>query len=87
MQKLNSRVFTFFNLEDGRHRIKREKPNRQLQAQHKYLEMALVADNFAISAYGEDEMTFHLLAIAHIVSFFFFFYSLYSFEEVKIMLR
>lgn len=33
--------------------------------------MALVADNFAISAYGENEMTFHLLAIAHIVSFFF----------------
>ena len=33
--------------------------------------MALVADNFAISVYGEDEMTFHLLAIAHIVSFFF----------------
>ncbi len=33
--------------------------------------MALLADNFAISAYGEDEMKFHLLAIAHIVSFFF----------------
>lgn len=47
--------------------------------------MALVADNFAISAYDENEMTFHLLAIAHIVSFFS--YSLYSFEEVKIMLR
>lgn len=33
--------------------------------------MALLADNFAISAYGEDEMKFHLLAIAHIVSFLF----------------
>ena len=32
--------------------------------------MALIADNFAISAYGEDEMTFHLMAIAHVVSLF-----------------
>ena len=34
-----------------------------------------MADNFAISAYGEDEMTFHLLAIAHIVSL-----SLFTFQ-------
>ena len=65
----------FFNLEDGGHRIRRGKPNRhrklKRQVQHKYLEMALIADNFAISAFGEDEMTFHLLAISHIVSLLF----------------
>lgn len=63
------------NLENDWKPIKRAKPNRhrrkKRQAPHKYLEMALVADNFAISAYGEDEMKFHLLTIAHIVSFLF----------------
>ena len=39
--------------------------------------MALVADNFAISAYGEDEMTFHLMAITHVVSLFSTVYTLF----------
>ena len=37
------------------------------QAPHKFLEVALVADNFAISAYGEEKMVDHLLTVAHIV--------------------
>ncbi|XP_068687209.1 A disintegrin and metalloproteinase with thrombospondin motifs 6-like isoform X1 [Montipora foliosa] len=45
-------------------RRRRERPT----AGQKFLELALVADNFAISAYGEDEMTTHLLTITHIVT-------------------
>ena len=55
--------------------FKRTKPNhhqrKKRQAPHKFLEMALIADDFAISAYGEKEMTYHLLTIAHIVSVMF----------------
>ncbi|XP_020600997.1 A disintegrin and metalloproteinase with thrombospondin motifs 6-like [Orbicella faveolata] len=81
---------TYHISEDGEHRIKRAKPNRHRRqkrdAPHKYLEMALVADNFAISAYGEDEMTFHLLAIAHIsackpVRHFYFFLSQFGYDS------
>ena len=42
---------------------------RMRQAPHKFLEMALVADNLAISAYGEDGIKTHLLMISHIVRF------------------
>ena len=42
---------------------------RKRQAPHKFLEMALVVDNFAISAYGEDGIKTHLLIISHIVCF------------------
>ena len=44
-------------------RRRRESPT----AHDKFLELALVADNFAISFYGEDGIKMHLLAIAHIV--------------------
>ncbi|KAJ7351836.1 metalloendopeptidase [Desmophyllum pertusum] len=58
--------------ENGGKPIKRAKPNRhrrrKRQATHKFLEIALVADHFAISASGEDEIEYHLLAIAHIVT-------------------
>lgn len=43
---------------------------KKRQIPHKFLEMALIADNFVISAYGEEETTYHLLSIAHIVSTF-----------------
>lgn len=41
---------------------------KKRQTPHKFLEMALIADNFVISAYGEEETTYHLLSIAHILS-------------------
>lgn len=67
-----SHIPSLFNLENDLNSIKRETPNRhrrrKRQAPHKFLEMALVADNFAIAAYGEDDMTMHLLTLAHIVS-------------------
>lgn len=83
--KVNNCIcFYFFkNLEDGEHRFKlRERPklHRRINraAPHKFLEIALIADNFAIEAYGEDEMTFHLMAITHVVSLFSTVYPLFQ---------
>ncbi|XP_022792548.1 A disintegrin and metalloproteinase with thrombospondin motifs 6-like [Stylophora pistillata] len=41
---------------------------KKRQAPQKFLEIAMIADNFAISTYGEDEMTYHLLTIVHILT-------------------
>ena len=58
-------------LDDIVRSLNQAKPGRRWrqkrQAPHKFLEVALVADNFAISAYGKEKMVDHLLTVAHIV--------------------
>lgn len=41
---------------------------KRTEIRHKYMEMAIVADEYAISSIGEKLIPYHLMMLAHLVS-------------------
>lgn len=41
---------------------------KRTEMRHKYMEMAIVADEYAISSIGEKLIPYHLMMLAHLVS-------------------